>query len=80
MTRGTGNIHFQTLIFFILSKFDTSIQTQQNSASDTFMGANNVSPDGLDQSINHNGNRYVQDNDDSQSYKTHKKSTFFLFW
>ena len=56
--------------FVILSCFDTYIQTQRNSADDASVGANDVAPYVLDQSINHYGNMEGKDNDGSQSYET----------
>ena len=45
--------------------FDTYIQTQRNSAYDVSLGANDVASDELYQSLNHHGNVYGKDNDDS---------------
>ena len=57
--------------FVIPPLFDPSIKTKHNSASDDSVGANDVAPDGLYQSTNHNGNKDIKYNDDSQSFETH---------
>ena len=46
--------------------FDSSIQTQPNSASDDSACANCVASDGLYQSTNHHGNTDKNDSDDLQ--------------
>ena len=62
-----------TTSFVIPQRSDTSIKTQQASASDASIGAHDLSPYGLYQSTNHHGNTVVNDNDDSQSFGTLKK-------
>ena len=61
--------------FFIQQSYDTSIQTQLSSASyyDS-VGAHDVLSAGLDKSTNHYGNTDVKDNDDSQSFDTHRRN------
>ena len=59
--------------FVIPSRFDTSIPTQRNSASDVSSGANYVTPSGLDQSTNHHVIMDGKYNDDSQSYDKPQK-------
>ena len=61
--------------------FDTYIQPQWNSASDSSVVANDVLSYGFDQRTNPHGNTDVKENDDSQSYGTPKrKLPFLLFW
>ena len=60
--------------FAIPPRFDTSIQTQHNSASDASAGENYEASYGLDQSTNHYGNTDVNDNDDSKSFDTSWKN------
>ena len=50
--------------------FDTSIQTQLNSALDASVGTNYLASPVLDQSTNHHVNTGGNDNDYSQSYET----------
>ena len=50
--------------------FDTSIQSQLNSALYASVGANDVESYGFDKSTNHNGNTFGKYNEDSQSYET----------
>ena len=61
-------------------RFDTSIQTQSNSASYASVGANDVASYVLDKCTNLHGNKDVKDIDFSQSYYTPKTMLFFLFW
>ena len=51
--------------FFIPPGLYTSIQTQHKGAYDASVGANDVSSDVIYQSINHNFNTDVNNNDDS---------------
>ena len=56
--------------FAIPPRFDTSIQTQHNSASNASAGENYEASDGLDQSTSHYGNTDVNNNDYSKSFDT----------
>ena len=61
---------YPTTTSVIPPRFDTSIQTQCSSASDTSTGENDVALTGLDQNTNHHGNTDSKDNYDSQIYDT----------
>ena len=67
---------YSNINFVVPPSFDTSIQTQYNSASDSSMVENDVASDGLYQSINHHGNKDVKDNDNSQPFETPRKNNF----
>ena len=59
--------YFPPNITFLIQKYsDTSIQTQQNSASDSSMGAHDLASAGLYQSTNHHINTDVKYNDYSR--------------
>ena len=55
-------------------RFDTSKQTQRNSASYAFVGANYVAPAVLYKSTNNHRNMDGNDNDDIQAYETPQKN------
>ena len=60
----------------IPQRSNTSVQTQQNSASDSSVGAHVVASSELYKRTNHNGNTDFKDNDGSRSFETPRKNNF----
>ena len=64
---------YPSTTFIITPYSDNFIQTQHNNDSDDSVYANNVASAGLYQRTNRHSNMDVKDNDDSQSFETHRK-------
>ena len=62
--------------FLIPQLFENYIQTQCTSDYDAYVGTHALVYYGLDKSTNHHSNTDVNNNDDSQSFETHRKNNY----
>ena len=79
MTRGNSPIHPPNNNFFIQQCSDTSIKPQRNSDYDASVGLHDLESSGLYQIANRHGNTGVKDNDDSESFETHRENNCSSF-